>query len=195
MNRDEIIRGQKVDPSQRRIGGWVGGHGRHSVMSRSCWVWTSQLTFSQTDTPKYSTLMLFSIIKVSLLLVHRLHLINVRPPRSVPDVSIVADFPGCGGDLQGGASCSSCTRSDRGGVTRLNKEKVGVALILPSQACQQQTAWRLPVPTRATSDKSNLCKAGRARQGRGKSLQDVLQQNLPQSLTRCESGGATSLNL
>ena len=139
--------------------------------------------------------MLFSITKVSLLWVHRLHLINVRPPRSVPYVSIVEDFPGCGGDLQGGASCSSCTRSDREGVTRLNKEKVGVALILPSQACQQQTAWRLPVPTRATSDKSNLCKAGRARQGRGKSLQDVLQQNLPQSLTRCESGGATSLNL
>ena len=26
MNRDEIIRGQKVDPSQRWIGGWVGGH-------------------------------------------------------------------------------------------------------------------------------------------------------------------------
>ena len=153
MNHDEIIRGQKVDPSQRWIGGWVGGHGRHSVMSRSCWVWTSQLTFSQTDTPKYSTLMLFSITKVSLLWVHRLHLINVRPPRSVPDVSIVADFPGCGGDLQGGASCSSCTRSDREGVTRLNKEKVGVALILPSQACQQQTAWRLLVPTRVTSDK------------------------------------------
>ena len=79
VGSDEIIRGQKVDPSQRWIGGWVGGHGRQSVMSRSCWVWTSQ--FSQTDTPKYSTLMLFSITKVSLLWVHRLHLINVRPPR------------------------------------------------------------------------------------------------------------------
>ena len=138
--------------------------------------------------------MLFSITKVSLLWVHRLHLINVRPPRSVPYVSIVEDFPGCGGDLQGGASCSSCTRSDREGVTWLNKEKVRVALILPSQACQQQTAWRLPVPTRATSDKSNLCQTRQGRAG-GKSLQDVLQQNLPQSLTRCESGGATSHNL
>ena len=96
MNRDEIIRGQKVDPSLRRIGGWVGGHERQSVMSRSCWVWTSQLTFSQTDTPKYSTLMLFSITKVSLLWVHRLHFTNVRPPRAVPDVSFVADFPGRG---------------------------------------------------------------------------------------------------
>ena len=35
-------------------------------------------------------------IHQNILLLHRLHFINVRPPRSVPDVSFVAGFPGRG---------------------------------------------------------------------------------------------------
>ena len=109
-------------------------------------------------------------IHQNILLLYRAHFTIVRPPRAVRTRCLLCSRfsrgrEGWVGDLQGGASYSSCTRSDREGVTWLNKEKVGVALILPSQACQQQTAWRLPVPTRATSDKSNLCQAGRAGQG------------------------------
>ena len=96
--------------------------------------------------------------------------------------------------MQGGASCSSCTRSDREGVTWLNKEKVGVALILPFL---RKPANNRQLGASLSQLEPPLTSPTFARQGRagGKSLQDVLQQNLPQSLTRCESGGATSLNL